>query len=159
MNNTITEKSAVLLVLTRYIDGKPQILLQLRQNTKYGNGKWDLAATGHVEPGESMKMALIREAKEEIGIEIDIEDVHFLVLMHVYTPSTFRTYYNAYFKVDKFKNSPRIIETEKCGALQWFDMDNLPINILTDRKQAIENILSGIHYSEIGWGGEMEYDV
>jgi len=117
MNNMITEKSAVLLVLTRYIDGKPQILLQLRQNTKYGNGKWDLAATGHVEPGESIKMALIREAKEEIGIEIDIVDVHFLAFMHVYTPSTFRTYYNAYFKVDKFKNSPRIIETEKCGAL------------------------------------------
>ena len=104
-------------------------------------------------------MALIREAKEEIGIEIDIDDVHFLVLMHVYTPSTYRTYYNAYFKVDKFMNSPKIIETKKCGALQWFDMDNLPINILTDRKQAIENILSGTHYSEIGWAKEMEYDV
>lgn len=155
MVETVIEKSAVLLVLMRCVDDEDEILLQLRQNTKYGNGKWDLAATGHVEPGESMEMALIREAREEIGVEINVKDVNFLTLMHVYTPTTYRTYYNAYFKVDTFKNTPTIVEKDKCGALQWFKVKDLPSNILADRKQAILNILSNISYGEMGWRGEM----
>lgn len=159
MDNLVTEKSAVLLVLMRGANNEEEILLQLRQNTKYGNGKWDLAATGHVEPGESMEMALIREAQEEIGVRINAKDVNFLTLMHVYTPSTYRTYYNAYFKVDTFENTPIIVEKDKCGALQWFKIKDLPNNLLADRKQAILNIMSNVRYSSMGWRGEMEYEM
>lgn len=159
MEKQVTERSAVLLFLTRRNNGEEEILLQLRQNTKYGNGKWDLAATGHVEPGESMKMALVREAKEEIGIEIDMEDIQFLTLMHVYTPATCKIYYNAYFAVNTYKNNPIINEKEKCGALEWFSIKRLPTNILEDRRQAIYNILSHDNYGEVGWTAEMEYAV
>lgn len=155
MAETVIEKSAVLLVLMRNAGDDEEILLQLRQNTKYGNGKWDLAATGHVEPGESMEMALIREAREEIGVEINVKDVNFLTIMHVYTPDTYRTYYNAYFKVDTYKNDPTIVEKDKCGELRWFKVKDLPSNILADRKQAILNIKSNISFAEMGWRGEM----
>ena len=63
--------SSVALILIRNNNGKEEILLQKRKNTGYMDGYYDLGASGHVENKETMKMALIRETKEEIGINID----------------------------------------------------------------------------------------
>lgn len=59
--------SSVMLLLLREVEGNRQILLQKRQNTGFADGKWECGATGHVEAGESMRLALAREAKEELG--------------------------------------------------------------------------------------------
>ena len=56
------------MFLLRDSDKGQEILLQKRHNTGYMDGMWDCSVAGHVENGESMKMALLREAKEEIGI-------------------------------------------------------------------------------------------
>ena len=45
------------------------------------DGYWDYSATGHVENMESMKMAMQREAKEELCIDIAIEDLEFVSLI------------------------------------------------------------------------------
>ena len=47
------------------------IFLQKRAMSKdIQPGKWDTAVGGHVDLGESVYMALAREAKEELGIEV-----------------------------------------------------------------------------------------
>lgn len=46
-----------------------QLLLLLRKNTHYCDGMWGFMA-GHVEDGESATEGMIREAREEIGIEL-----------------------------------------------------------------------------------------
>lgn len=44
-----------------------KVLLLKRQNTGYADGKYSLVS-GHVDKGETMQEAIIREAKEEAGI-------------------------------------------------------------------------------------------
>ena len=45
-----------------------EVLLQLRQGTGYRDGHWAAAAAGHVEKGESVYDAALREAAEEVGV-------------------------------------------------------------------------------------------
>jgi 8-oxo-dGTP diphosphatase len=66
------------LVLVNRAD---RVLFGQRQNTGYEDGAWHLPS-GHLEAGESVVTALIREAKEEIGIVIADHDVEFSHVMH-----------------------------------------------------------------------------
>jgi len=73
---------AAYVFLRRTEDGVEQTLLQLRQGTGYMDGHWAAAAAGHVEAGESVLDAAVREAAEELGITIDPADLVPLCAMH-----------------------------------------------------------------------------
>ncbi len=143
--------SAVMLFLMRKTEKGTEILLQKRQNTGYGDGMWDCAASGHVEAGESMKAALIREAGEELNIRLSWEQITFATLTHKYIPKSTGSYYNAYFAASQYEGEPIINEPHKCSALEWFNVNSLPSDILPDRKEALENYFSHIPYDELGW--------
>lgn len=62
------------------IDNNGNVLLQKRSaNKKLWPNLWDVTAGGHVESGEFGRQALIREFKEELGIEISDNDIKYLV--------------------------------------------------------------------------------
>lgn len=62
------------------IDDKGNILLQKRSNNKkLWPNMWDVTVGGHVDAGEFGSQALIREAKEELGIEINEDDVKYII--------------------------------------------------------------------------------
>jgi isopentenyldiphosphate isomerase len=49
---------------------KGDLFLQLRAKTKdLLPGKWDTSVGGHISPGESAEVALLREAEEELGLK------------------------------------------------------------------------------------------
>ena len=49
------------------------LMLQKRSSTKdIQPGKWDTSVGGHISSGEKLEQAVIREVKEEAGIDIDI---------------------------------------------------------------------------------------
>lgn len=137
--------SAVFAILIKA--GK--ILLQKRVNTGYKDGYYDLAASGHAEANENMHTALIREVKEEIGI--DVVSLNFATMMHKYDVDTKCTYYNGYFIIIDFQGKIEIKEPEKCCELKWFDLDDLPELLIDDRKIAVNNYLHGTVYDEYGW--------
>ena len=57
-----------------------EVLLQKRSQTKkLWPGLWDITAGGHVLEGEFGEQALIREVKEELGIEIKENEIKYLV--------------------------------------------------------------------------------
>lgn len=50
-------------------------VLQLKGEKSENAGKWSSAVSGHVEYGEDYKEAAIREAKEELGLKIEEEEL------------------------------------------------------------------------------------
>lgn len=144
MKDRYQSKVAVFLVLTRNINGYTEILLQERQNTGYMDGKYDMACSGHVEKGESMSMALVREAEEEIDVEIDEKDLELVSIIHPYQED----YINAFFVAKKYKGIPKIMEKEKCSSLEWFNMKELPENTIDRVRNVIKNMENGIIYDD-----------
>ncbi len=149
MRNRFTNPSAVMLLLSRIHDSNEEILFQKRKNTGYCDGFYDFSASGHVDANESMKHAMCREAKEELGITIDENNLDFVCLIHKKTEGCI--YYNGYFKANKWIGEPHINEPDKNEELKWIPINELPTNIVNDRYIAIENYKNGIKYSEFGW--------
>lgn len=58
-----------------------QVLFGRRRNTGFEDGAYHLPS-GHLEAGESVVQALLREAKEEVGVTIYEESVEFAHIMH-----------------------------------------------------------------------------
>jgi 8-oxo-dGTP diphosphatase len=58
-----------------------EVLFGKRQETGCENGAWQLPS-GHLQAGESVAAALIREARKQTGVVIDEQDVEFAHVMH-----------------------------------------------------------------------------
>lgn len=62
------------------VNDKKEVLLQRwSSNKKQWLNKWDVTIGGHVLAGEFGREALIREAKEELDIDIDDNDIKYLI--------------------------------------------------------------------------------
>lgn len=142
MKERYQSKVAVSLILTRLTDDGKEILFQRRCNTGYMDGKYEISCSGHLEKGESLSNAMIREAKEELGIEIQEKDLQLVFVNHSYKED----YIQIYFTTQKYKGIPQIIEKDKCDDLRWFNINNLPNNIMDRIERAIKCIESGVLY-------------
>lgn len=126
---------------------KGKILLLKRQNTGYMDGKFHVPA-GHLEGEEKIIDALIREAKEEVGIIIKPEDVKLVHLMHHLSNNERMA---LFFEVKKWQGKIKNMEPEKCSQISWFDFKKLPSNIVPYAKTAIQFYLKDINFSHYGW--------
>jgi ADP-ribose pyrophosphatase YjhB (NUDIX family) len=136
--------AAAFLVLTN--NGK--ILLLRRCNTGYQDGNYSLVS-GHFAGGETAAQCIAREALEEAGITININDLKVLNIIH--RLATDREYFDVFISADKWTGEITNMEPDKCDELKWFGLNDLPNNIIPEVKMALDNIENGVHYSEIGW--------
>lgn len=125
-----------------------QTLLARRCHTGFEDGNYGLVA-GHCEEKESATQALIREIKEEAGIDLHPSSIKLVHVMHRKAQSDERV--DFFFTAEKYAGIPKIMEPEKCDDLRWFPIDDLPKNTIDYIRQAIENYQKGIFYSEFGW--------
>lgn len=134
--------SSIYLIL-KNDDG--QILLQRRQGTKLWPGFLALPA-GHIDKGENAYEAAIREAREELGIEISLDDIVDTYVVNRKNKSL-PSYYDVYFEISKYIGEIKINEPEKCSELVWVDPNNLPYDMIDFEKEAIDNNYKGIKFS------------
>ena len=136
-------KSAVHLFIIH--DGN--ILLLRRFNTGYQDGNYSVVA-GHLNGGEKVISAAIREAQEEAGILIQEKDVEIVQVMHRLSDDE-----RIDFFVTVFAWEENIInnEPDKCDDLRWFPLDQLPINMVAYVQQAIRNYNDNIWFDSFGW--------
>lgn len=137
-------KKTVTVSLILLSNDKKEILLQKRKNTGYMDGMYDSCCSGHVDEQETLKDALIREAKEEIGIDIDKEEIQLLSIIDAVEEN----YINFFFSIKKYKGTPSIIETNKCEELKWFKINEIPINTIPKVKKVLEITDTDIIYEE-----------
>ena len=119
--------------------GKTEILMMLAE---YLDNQYDLPG-GHLEKEEDLYDAMIREAKEELGIEIKREDMQIVHIYHHFEKDMLKFV----FKVKIFKNEIQNLEPEKCKELKWVDIENLPVNTISGIRRELEYIKSKKHYS------------
>lgn len=105
-----------------------QVLLQLRQGTGYRDGYWACAAAGHVEEGESVIDAAVREAREELGVAVAPDDVRPLTVLHRGEPGgpSIEQRVDFMFEVTRWSGTPSIQEPDKAADLAWFPFVALP---------------------------------
>jgi len=136
--------SAVYLVLRQ----DDQILLVKRANSGYMDGHYSLPA-GHIDGGESALDAAIREADEEIGIQVQKEDLRHLLTMH--RNSTDRVYIDLFFEVCSYKGIIKNNEPHKCQEIKFFSLESLPKQTVPYVQEALFCCENGISYLESGW--------
>src|SRR3989304_7290748 len=130
VNRRFTLRAACYLLLIK----KDKILLLRRFNTGWQDGKYTLIS-GHLEGCETVKQAMIREAKEEAGITFKEKDLRIVHIMHRKSNGRLE-YIDFFLTVDKWEGVPSINEKDKCDDMQWFSLKDLPKNTLFHIRQA-----------------------
>lgn len=125
--------------------GVPQVLLQLRQNTGYKDGHWAAAAAGHVERDESVLQAAVREVREELGIDVDPEDLVPLTAMHRGEPGgpAIEQRVDFFFETTRWSGTPVLQESDKAADLRWFPFVALPDPVVPHELAVLRAIQDG----------------
>ena len=134
--------SAIYLII-KNDDGK--ILLQRRQGTKLWPGFLALPA-GHVDEGENVYDAAIREAREELSITITKQDIIDSFVVNRRNKSL-PPYFDVYFEISSYQGDIKINEPEKCSELKWCDINDLPEDMIDFEIDAIRNRQNNILFS------------
>lgn len=129
------------------VDNDGRVLFGRRQNTGFEDGAWHLPA-GHLEAGESVVQALIREAEEEVGVTIDPKHVEFAHIMHSSSSGGRAAFF---FTVSQWQGTPENREPQKCSELAWFPFNDLPDHLIGYCRVALDHINAGQAFSVYGW--------
>ena len=125
-----------------------KILLQRRCNTGFQDGNYGVPA-GHLDGGETAREGCVREIKEEIGIDVKVDDLSVVQVMHRKAANDERV--DFFMTTKSYSGDIQNCEPNKCDDLSWFSLDELPENIIDYVKVAIEKYKEGVVYTEFGW--------
>ena len=124
-----------------------KIAFLLRSNTQWMNGYYGLPS-GKIEKNENAVEAASREALEEAGISVKVEDLKFVHVVHRHMETDWVDFY---FEAENYSGTVRNAEPEVHGELNWFELNDLPENLLDYIRSALGHIDSGATYSQYGW--------
>ncbi|WP_031088059.1 methyltransferase domain-containing protein [Streptomyces sp. NRRL WC-3549] len=144
-----TEVVDVHLVLRR----GPEVLLARRAGTGYADGLLHVPS-GHAEDGEDVREAMLREAAEEIGVELDPDELRVaLVMQHRGPGGSPRMGWFFEAECDP-ERPPRNAEPGKCSELAWYSLDALPDDMVAYCRAGLDGYRAGerflLHWHEDG---------
>ncbi len=106
-------------------DDEWKLLMIKRKNSGYQDGYYGLPA-GHLELHEHPTAGIIRELREEVGIEVEPWDVELVHVTHLFSPqedgSDFRVYFGLYFDILHYSGTPHNAESHKSDGIYWVDI-------------------------------------
>ncbi|MCI8309320.1 MAG: NUDIX domain-containing protein [Clostridia bacterium] len=111
------------------INSKGQVLLQKRSsNKKMWPNMWDITSGGHVLSGEFGFQAAIRETKEELGVNLDREDITFIgsVISNNKKNDILDKHFNEYYIVNKDIDETKLkLQKEEVSEVKWMDKQEI----------------------------------
>ena len=138
---------AVVVAIVSNDDKK--VLLQKRSVSKrMWPDLWDISSGGHVLTGEFGYEAGIREAKEELGIDVKREEMEFIgaTVSENIRDNIINRHFNEYYIVHKDINvSDIVIQEEEIQYVKWFDVDEI-IKMVNNNFDGITDKVELWHY-------------
>ncbi len=100
------------------------ILIQKRSSTKdIDPNKWDLTAGGHVDAGETSLEAIIRETKEELGIDISNDNI--IKAFEVKHDKEKRNFVDIYLLEKEVDIKEIVLQTSEVSDIKYFSINKL----------------------------------
>jgi 8-oxo-dGTP pyrophosphatase MutT (NUDIX family) len=96
-----------------------------------------------VDEGELPVDTMVREAKEEINVDLLASDLEFVHVAYELPHDETGNRVDFYFRATNWSGEPVIVEPHKCDALLWVPLDELPENMIPKVRQALIAIWKG----------------
>jgi 8-oxo-dGTP diphosphatase len=125
------------------------LLTQRRDADSEFNGCWHLPS-GKLDAGESVLAAAVREADEEIGVVIDPSDLRHVHTIHL-NGSGREPRLGIFFATRRWIGEPLNREPDKCSAIGWFPLSDLPDHLIAYSASGIHAYRVGLPFSVRGW--------
>jgi 8-oxo-dGTP pyrophosphatase MutT (NUDIX family) len=127
------------------------VLLARRSGTGYGDGLLN-GPSGHVEDGEDVRAAMIREGAEEIGITLAPDDLRVALVMQHRGPGGQQRIGWFFEARHGAGGEPYNREPHKCSGLSWHPLSGLPDDLIAYCRAGLDAYLAGerfvIHWHE-----------
>jgi 8-oxo-dGTP diphosphatase len=114
-------------------------LLLIRRQGSHGAGSWSTPG-GHLDVGETPEQGAIREAREEVGV--DVADLDFVAITNDWFEAEQKHYITIWFCARQFAGEPMIASPREMTELGWFGWDALPQPLFLP----LANLVSGESY-------------
>lgn len=145
-------------VVVFIINSKKQVLLQRRSpNKKMWPNMWDITAGGHVLAGEFGFQAIIREAKEELGLDLNKNDMTFIgsSISTNIKGDIINNHFNEYYIARKDIDETELkLQEEEVSEVKWIDKDAIiekikdNYNGITDKEGCWEYLIKYYEWLE-----------
>lgn len=145
-------------VVVFIINSKDQVLLQRRSpNKKLWPNMWDVTAGGHVLTGEFGFQTIIRETKEELGIELNKNEITFLGSSRSSNVKgdIVNNHFNEYYIANKDIDETKLkLQEEEVSEVKWIDKNEIiekikdNYNGITDKKGCWEYLIKYYEWLE-----------
>ncbi len=125
------------------LNDKNEVLLVKRSLTcKTDRGMWSRPGGG-VEFGETFEQAVVREMKEELGIEVEV--LRYLDYTNdIKQEDGITKHWVTLGFLGRIKSGePKVMEPDKHDELRWFPMDRLPENLTVYTKRGLGALKAG----------------
>lgn len=142
-------KVGVFLVLLK----NDSLLCLRRHQTGIEDGLY-VVPMGGLQEEETPLQAVVREALEEVNINVKDEDLllkHVMYRKHTQPDGYFFYQQDLFFVADQFTGILHNLEPHKADDVRFFSLTDLPKTLSPFIGQAIQCILSDIPYSEFGF--------
>lgn len=141
------ELSVVVMIIVR--DGS-NVLLGQRHNTGFKDGCYALPGGKH-DGHETLRQSVAREAKEELGVTVALDDIILRSTIHYIDYDLDQELIYTVFELINYQGKIINNEPHRCCDLRFFDRDQLPENTTDMTRLCIENTFNDVRYSEFGF--------
>lgn len=127
-----------------------RVLLLRRTGDVYASGQLCLPS-GHLEEGESVPQAAVREAFEETGIVLDPVEFRHVLSIHQRNPGAGHARIGFAFEPSRWAGEPANAEPHKHSELVWADPRALPPDTVEYVAAVITAVEHGVTFTLNGW--------